>query len=287
MNREAFDRVVMIDWSAASTPGPARPSADRCWLAWGDAGSAPARRPPPEYFRTRDRARARAISLASACAGRVLIGLDFPFGYPAHAGLPSGRELCALLASLVRDGPDGANNRFEAAAALNARIAARLGLTRGPFWGLSRGVALADPPPTKPVPYPVTEFRRVEALLRSRGLHPQPAFKLAGVGSVGSQTILGLASVHAMLNDPALAGRCALWPFHPHAGPGRVVLAEIWPSLGAHHERRHRIKDARQVAAARDAVLDHPDPAELLAIPRAERDAAEREGWILGVGAGA
>jgi len=49
----------------------------------------------------------------------VLVGFDFAFGYPAEAGLPAGRALCARLASLVRDEAHGANNRFEVAGLLN------------------------------------------------------------------------------------------------------------------------------------------------------------------------
>jgi precorrin-8X/cobalt-precorrin-8 methylmutase len=279
----AFERVIMADWSAASTPGPPRPAPDRCWLAWGDAGSVPRRRPAPIYCRTRAEACARIQSLASACPGRTLVGLDFPFGYPRDAGLPSGRALCELLARLIRDEPDGANNRFEAAARLNAGLAAHRGVQAGPFWGCARGVMLPGLPATRPVPYPVTEYRRVETLLRARGRYPQPVFKLAGVGSVGSQTLLGLAGVHRMLADPALTRRGVLWPFETAAGvaPDAVVFAEIWPSLGGHRSRRHPIKDARQVAAARDEVLD--GDADPLHVPPDERDAATAEGWILGV----
>ncbi|MBM4109320.1 MAG: hypothetical protein FJ255_11035 [Phycisphaerae bacterium] len=273
-----FDRVVMVDWSASSAVGPTRPSPDRCWLACGDR----AQRCQPEYLRTRLEAQERIVDLAASCPGRVLVGMDFPFGYPREAGLPVGRRLCRLLAELIEDGPDGANTRFEAAAELNRRLERAHGPGQAPFWGHPRGRVLADLTPTKPRSCRLGEYRAVERLLRSWGLPPQSAFKLAGVGSVGSQTLLGLACVHRMLADRRLAARALLWPFETGSIPAdAVVFAEIWPSLGEHARQPFEIKDARQVAAARDEVLDADDQATLLSAPD-DPDAAA-EGWILGV----
>jgi hypothetical protein len=68
------------------------------------------------------------------------VGFDFAFGYPADAGLPGGRALCARLAGLIRDEPDGANNRFEAAGILNREIQAAFGGGfDGPVWGHPAG----------------------------------------------------------------------------------------------------------------------------------------------------
>lgn len=273
-----FDLVVMADWSAASTPGPRRPAQDRCWIAFGDARQ----RPPPVYLRTRLAAQDLILTLADSCRGRVLIGMDFPFGYPADADLPRGRDLCRLLASLVADHPDGSNTRFHAAAQLNRRLEDRHGPGQTPFWGCPYTRALPGLAPTKPRHCRLSEFRAVEQLLRSRGRSPQSAYKLAGVGSVGSQTLLGLSGVHRMLHDPRIARRARLWPFETDRIPPRaVVFAEIWPSLGDHQRQPYPIKDARQVAAARDHVLDIPHPAALLDTPAHAHVA--REGWILGV----
>ncbi len=268
----------MVDWSAASTVGPARPAPDRCWLAFGDAR----RRPDPEYLRTRLDAQELIVSLAASCPGRVLIGLDFPFGYPRDADLPSGRRLCRLLAALIDDRPDGSNTRFRAAAALNRRLERHHGPGQTPFWGCPNGRSLPGLSAIRPRQCRLQQYRAVEQLLHSRGHRPQSAFKLAGIGSVGSQTLLGLACVHRMLEDSRIACRALLWPFETdRLPPDAVVFAEIWPSLADHDRQPHAIRDARQVAAARDLILDAPDPAALLATPD---DADSRiEGWILGV----
>lgn len=273
-----FDRVVMVDWSAASTVAPPRPSADRCWLAWGGSRE----RPAPEYFRTRLDAQQRIVDLAASSPGRVLVGMDFPFGYPRDAKLPHGRALCALLDGLIDDRVDGTNTRFQAAGELNRRLSAIHGPDQAPFWGHPHGRTFDDLTPTKPRGCRLSEYRAVERLLRSWGLPPQSAFKLAGVGSVGSQTLLGLACIHRMLLHPRLAARAVLWPFETRSlAPDAVVFAEIWPSLGDHASQPFPIKDARQVAAARDEVLDADDPSILLFAPDDADSAAE--GWILGV----
>ncbi len=285
-----FALVVMADWSAASTRGPARPSRDRCWIAWGRGGQ----RPEPEYMRTRQEARGRILELAAAERGPVLIGFDFPFGYPAGSGLGSGRALCASLAELIEDHPDGTNNRFQVAGRLNRQIQARSGCPRGPFWGHPQGRLFSDLQPTKPRPFPLPEYRLVEKRLASLGI--QSAWKLYTTASVGSQALLGLPTIHWLLSRPELAGRGRLWPFETEwerrlgassAGAGPVVLAEIWPRLFDHKHLPHPIKDARQVTAVRDWVLDDQErllsalarPAEL--DDAAERCAREVEGWVV------
>ena len=96
-------------------------------------------RPEPCYFRTRADAEAFIRERLLAEPGRALVGFDFAFGYPAEAGLPAGRALCARLAAMVRDAPDGTNNRFEVAGLLNREIQATLaGEFDGPFWGHPR-----------------------------------------------------------------------------------------------------------------------------------------------------
>ena len=100
------------------------------------------------YFPTRGAAvewLAGCLAAERAAGRRVLVGFDFPFGYPAGfaeavTGEPRALALWAHLASLLRDDPaTNANNRFEVAAALNA---ARPG--PGPFWGNGLAQELPD-----------------------------------------------------------------------------------------------------------------------------------------------
>jgi hypothetical protein len=280
----------MADWSAASTRGPARPARDRCWVAWGRPRR---RRPPPRYFRTRPEAEAFIRGLLVAEPGSALVGFDFVFGYPAEAGLPAGRALCARLAALIHEGADGSNNRFEVAGLLNREIQAALGGGfRGPFWGHPAGRRFRHLRPTRPRPFPrfVSDGRLAERRLASRGI--QSPWKLYTRGAVGSQALMGLPAVHRLLTDPALAARARLWPFETQwadsIGADSVVIAEVWPSLVDCRDQPYPIKDACQVAAMRDWMLDEPAAlARSLARPAGLTEAEalicrSTEGWIAG-----
>ncbi len=94
----------MADWSAASTRARRGPRG----IAAGSRGAAPVSRGRRRsYFRTRPEAEAFIFGLLVGEPGAALVGFDFAFGYPADAGLPAGRALCARLDSLIRDEPDG------------------------------------------------------------------------------------------------------------------------------------------------------------------------------------
>ena len=221
------------------------------------------------------------------------MGFDFAFGYPAEAGLPAGRTLCATLAALIRDDAHGANNRFEVAGRLNREIQTALGESfDGPFWAHPTGHAYPHLSPKRPRPFParIPNGRLVERRLARRGI--QSPWKLYTVGAVGSQTLLGLPSVHRLLTDPALGHRTRLWPFETAwdqaIGDDAIVVAEIWPSLVDRGAQTYEIKDQCQVAAVRDWALAEPAAlAAALARPAAltddeERIARELEGWIVG-----
>jgi hypothetical protein len=266
-----------------------RPARDRCWVAWGRAGE---ERPAPRYFRTRLEAEAFIFGLLVGEPGAALVGFDFAFGYPANAGLPAGRALCARLAALIRDEPEGANNRFEVAGMLNREIQAGLGGGfDGPFWGHPAGHRYPHLSPTRPRPFPprISDGRLVERRLASRRI--QSPWKLFTRASVGSQTLVGLPAVHRLLTNPALSARARLWPFETKwdaaVDRDNVVVAELWPSLVDCRDQPYPIKDQCQVAAVRDWALDAPDAlARSLARPpdlsdEDERTARECEGWIV------
>ncbi len=256
--------VVMADWSAAATPRPKRPSPDACWLAYGWHGRRD--RPPPEYFRTRRDIEARIRALLAEHRGPALVGLDFSLGYPLDEEgrplMPTGRALARMMTRTLRDAADGANNRFDVAADLNRQLARRLG-GPGPFWGCPPRAARPALGPKKPAS-PAPEWRAVERRLRGAGLRPHSVWKLYTTGSVGSQTLLGLAAVGRWLDDPDLGPRIRLWPFddgfrRPRSARG-VVIAEVWPSLLplSFAAGGPEIKDAQQVAALRDLAVTQP-----------------------------
>lgn len=276
-----FDRIVIADWSAASSPSPAPPSADAIWLGAADAAGVTA-----TYHRTRAEAAAALtaeVAAALAQGQRLLVGADFPFGYPAGfavavTGRPGALAVWDWLTARIEDGPDNRNNRFAVAAAINARFP---GI--GPFWGRPRHLVLPDLPDRgrDRRGHGMAERRVCEARLPGT----QPVWKLYTTGSVGSQALLGIP-VLARLRA-AFPGRVAVWPVEPWAD-APVVLAEVWPSLLAARVRAAQaagegpVKDAVQVRLlAAHLLAQGPGIARLLA-PDAPAAALAEEGWILG-----
>jgi precorrin-8X/cobalt-precorrin-8 methylmutase len=74
-----FDTYVFVDWSAKDTPAVGR---DSIWIATGNHDNSPIR---AENVPTRSQARLRLAQLLCGAVKhrrRVLVGLDFPYGYP-------------------------------------------------------------------------------------------------------------------------------------------------------------------------------------------------------------
>ncbi|MEO0999465.1 MAG: molybdenum cofactor synthesis domain-containing protein [Pseudomonadota bacterium] len=288
-----FDTVLMVDWSSRNAPSPRRPTGDAIWI--GSAGDGAA---PPAYFRTRAAAMgwlAAALAAARAEGRRVLVGFDFPFGYPAgFAGAVTGRaEALALwswLAARVADDAENANNRFDVAAAINARLP---GI--GPFWGRPASRDLPDLPARgrERSGHGFAERRIVER----RVARAQPVWKLFTTGSVGGQVLVGLPALER-LRRAAFSDALAIWPFEGGlAVPDRpMVIAEIYPSLlGAEvaaARAEGEILDAAQVRVTADAfhALDWAGGLAPLFSGAPELTPGERhvveteEAWILGAG---
>ncbi len=286
----AFDRFVVVDWSASSTP---KTGADSIWVAVLDRHA---------EVRTHNVAtRAGALDLLSELTrtpGRCLVGVDFSLGYPrgtaAALGL-GGIEWSAtweLIADAVVDDDRNANNRFEVAAAMNTQMSAG----PGPFWGCPRSRRTAHLTTTKVPSDPLPEWRIVEARLRERGMRPFSSWQLLGAGAVGSQSLLGIAAVATLVRRVAEQGRSVdVWPFTSGLGvpAGDVVVAEVWPTLVgvtgvSGPEWDGRVRDERQVVAtarwlaAGDASTDL-DSWFSPAVAASSRAIVRREeGWVLG-----
>ena len=135
-----FDTIAMLDWSGGGDTGR-QPRKDAIWLGITRNGVDEA----PSYLRNRAEAEAALMSLieAEVTAGRrLLIGVDFPFGFPA--GFARGLTGCDnpfavwdWLETVIADGPQ-ANNRFDVAGEINRRFPGV-----GPFWfnGVKREIA--------------------------------------------------------------------------------------------------------------------------------------------------
>jgi hypothetical protein len=264
-----FDRILIADWSAAGALSPARPSANAIWLGQTDRSGT-----QTHYHRSRASAEAaisQAITEAETTGESLLIGFDFPMGYPqgfakALTGQASAAAVWAYLAAEITDHAQK-NNRFDVAAKINARL--------GPlFWGRPADLRLPALPATKACDYTrgIAERRHVETLVRSA----QPVWKLYTTGAAGSQGLIGQPMIHR------LAPRAAIWPFQP---PAQITLAEVYPSLLARAVKADpaAIKDEAQVRLLSRALFTLSQQGQLA--PLFDTPAiAREEGWILGAG---
>ena len=272
-----FDSVVAVDWSGGSDTGP-RPRADAIWIA----RAMPAGEPEAEYLRNRLAAEERLTELLTqerAAGRRVLLGVDFPLGYPAGfaAALTGRAEPLALwdwIEARIEEGPAG-SNRFDLAGAINADFP---GI--GPFWGngLKRDIAHLPRKGRAREGHGLPERRAAERHLPGTF----SCWQLSGAGAVGSQALTGVA-VLARLRRRFAA---AVWPFEPVADAS-VVITEIWPGL---------IEDAVRAATGPDDIRDAVQvrlmaralarlaPDRLAAMLEDLPPEAAEEGWILGIG---
>ena len=257
-----FDSILIVDWSANNRPKLGRDSLWYC-LRSRD-GSITTKNPA-----TRERAMAEITEIASSQSGRVLIGFDFPFGYP---GMPW-RAAWDEIASLVTDGPDNANNRFWVAEEMNRRLTGG----PGPFWGCPPMHASEFLTTTQPAQ------RGPSRLTDRRGA--QPVWKLSYQGAPGGQSILGIPRVMKLreaLHDSAI------WPFETglRVPRERVVIAEVYPSLIRLAAGPGQVKDQAQVQTLASHFATSGNLPLYFAPPLSDPDRArveQEEGWILGM----
>lgn len=296
----AFDAYVVVDWSGNSTPKIGR---DSIWIA-----HATRRRTGLDVALTNPRTRAQAyrdllelLRTAVREDERILVGFDFPFGYPAGFARALGldgepwRAVWRELTRLIVDGEDNRNNRWEVAAELNRRT----GAVAGPFWN-APAAALATGLRATREPFPLAcgdselrEYRAAEQHLRTTGRLAHSCWKLYTAGSVGSQALLGIPVLERLRSHPELTAVSAVWPFETgfalEHGTGPVIVhAEIWPGAFPLDLTIHQIKDAAQVHGLATMLARLDDDGALVAHftgPAARPDVAillNEEAWILG-----
>ncbi|MEM9031053.1 MAG: molybdopterin guanine dinucleotide synthesis [Pseudomonadota bacterium] len=269
-----FSSFAVVDWSSGNDTG-ARPRKDAIWAGAVLGG----RELDPVYLRNRDTAMAWLCQLISSeldHGRRLMIGFDFPFGYPegfatALTGAADPLEVWEFYARNLDDTPRG-NTRFDLAGALNAQLPGT-----GPFWfnGLKRDVAhLPRKKHDRTPDHGQAERRRAEC--RAQGSFT--CWQMGGAGSVGGQVMTGMARL-ARLRQ-VFPGKIAVWPFEPLTR--HVALVEVWPSLlrdvvaaegDAIKDRAQVRLTARALAGVSGDILDR-----MLLVDEPE------EGWILGLG---
>jgi molybdopterin molybdotransferase len=265
----SFDTVVMVDWSAGNDRGP-RPTKDAIWIGVQRGAAAE----EPVYQRNRQEAERwlEAFLTAERAEGRrVLVGFDFPFGYPAGfaaalCGSFDPLDLWDWFEARIEDDPK-ANNRFDLAAEINLG----LGSGQGPFWFNTLSRDIEGLPRNKDgYANPFPEKRRCENLAKGAFT----CWQIGGAGAVGGQVMMGLPVLARLRRKFEVA----VWPFQALTAP--IAFVEIWPSLTAGPAPEGMIKDAWQVQQIARQVAQLPS-ARLDAL--LDVDAPE-EGWIFGLG---
>ncbi len=278
-----FASLLSIDYSAASQPTR---GADSIWVGGTLLGEAYL-----ENFATREALHQwldRQLEQHLREGARLLAGFDFAFGYPRGFAQALGLRgvpwdaTWRYFAKLIQDAPNNKNNRFQVADALNQQLGAQ-----AVFWGRPAHLDLPNLPARKTVRYDqgLVEWRAFEALGRARvqgkrrisGM--QPGWKLAYAGSVGSQSLMGIARLQG--HRARLGDQLAIWPFEAADRP--LVFAEIYPSMFAFDHLDHPVKDARQVQAVAQAMA----AADLRTWLDRDQFASDpeiiaEEGWLLG-----
>lgn len=296
-----FDVYLALDWSAQSSPSPAKPTKDALWLAEKCAeGVMPYQEKPEHYFRTRAECEAHLHSLLAYhlnAGRRVFLGVDYALGYPAGFAEAIGQRgettawwyVWETLAELVEEGERNRNNRFQVAALLNERAEQHL------FWGGPKSVM--TPYLRATLTRGGTDIPRWRITERVQKPLPQETWKLYGAGSVGGQTLLGIPFAYRIRTYPDFAPRAAVFPFEANAATLRehtgasLLIAEIFPSITPLPIDPALIRDQSQVRntaeyfASLDAMGDFD---ALLTLPsfltETERQTCEQEeGWIVGV----
>ena len=296
-----FQTHIIVDWSARSDPSGPNPEKNAIWWAVARVDGDGVTVCEPEYARTRHcalRRLARLIADELDSGRRLLVGFDFPFGYPEGVAACLTGEARTLtlwdwLDQRIIDRRDNRNNRFDVAVEINSAYPGC-----GPCWG-------RHPQWDYPT-IPLREAERTE-----RGDHPREhriadqcaenaktVWQLFGRGSVGSQVLLGVPTLMRLMENPDIARRAAVWPFQtglqePEAA---AVIAEVYPSLLRTQigERRGEgeILDRAQVRINAEAFA-RLDVGEGLAplfegapwlTPAQRVVILTEEGWILGLG---
>jgi precorrin-8X/cobalt-precorrin-8 methylmutase len=298
--RPLFDSYLMVDWSAANSPRRGRDSIWLYHLQRRGERLIEVERSNPSTRRDAEASLRTTLLGAVAAKRSLLLGCDFSFGYARDFARqlrltgPPWRAVWDEIAGRLQDDERNRNNRFDVAIELNRRISRRA----FPFWGCPTAKAcdhLETRHHRRHHATTLSERRIVEQDGRVKG--PQPAWKLLGTGSVGSQALTGIPVLRRLRDDPELSGHAAVWPFETGLRPlvrgehAPIIFAEIYPSLIKYVETAGEVRDETQMRCIARHLAERDLVGELASLfagdpdlSREERGIVEaEEGWILGV----
>ncbi|QCQ99464.1 cobalamin biosynthesis protein CbiG [Brevundimonas sp. SGAir0440] len=297
-----FDAYIVADWTAAETKKLGDAS---LWI--GVAKRDVRFRLYTETHNVATRAEGEAL-LASILADhrkrgdRVLVGLDFNFGYPVGTaarlkldGTPW-QAMWKFIASNIVDKADNTNNRYQVAAKMNRLMTDEA----WPLWGApakqaQRWLTTTKPPAGSGADIP--EFRATENAARKGRLQPKSVWQMHGAGAVGGQTLVGIPAVRRLLESLGPSG--AVWPYGTgwrtltpdDVEPLSALFVEVWPSIFETRLQPGEFKDQAQVRSTAEALARMDEVGDLAkafappkdATPELIAQVEQEEGWILGV----
>jgi hypothetical protein len=269
-----------------------------------------------QYFRTRLQAFQHLQQnlekvLQSRDRERVLLGVDFSLGAPAgwsdllglHGPGAPWQRWWEEVRQGIEDHPNQSNNRFQAAAHWNTVVSG--GQLPGPFWGRPQRINLPNLPPRSPsFPFLSPQGHAVarKRIVEMRLPGTQELWKLMGIGSVGSQSLLGVAMCHRLRFESSFRDAIGIWPMEtgflssPASDWPPIVLAEVWPGMAKQQVRQWQdahpesIPDQAQVAALalhlrdldrQQQLINWLGPPTNLSNQQMEQ-VLQEEGWIAG-----
>ena len=238
---------------------------------------------------------------------RVLLGLDFDFGFPAGTAALlklEGRPWDAMgkfLSTNIVDKADNSNNRYQVAAKINRLMTDQ----PWPFWGAPASQAQRWLTTTKPADEDVSkipEYRLTEEAGLKKKLAAKSVWQMHGAGAIGGLTLVGLPMLRRLLDK--LGTSAAIWPFgtgwrelgEDDIAPLSALVVEVLPSMfkATRLENSEGVKEYKTQAEVRTAaeafaVMDDegklskafapPSKTSATAIKKVE----DEEGWILGI----
>lgn len=290
-----FQAYVMVDWSAAAKPAT---GADSIWIGVLKRNV----RFQLAFESHNPATRAEAESLINGIlddlkrkSERVLLGFDFPLGFPRGVAAslkldgPAWRATLDFVAREMKDKPTNANNRFQVGAKMNRLMTGEA----FPFWGAparDEQTMLSAKRPREHREGDLPEFRFADQAMKGAS----SIWKLYYQGSVGGQALTGMPVVKRLKD--ARGPRLHIWPFETGWRPLQptdienvdVVVAEIYPSMLPAAARTGEIKDQAQVRALAERFAALDEKSQLAPLFGPAKDDPRRavveneEGWILG-----
>lgn len=297
-----FDAYIIADWTAAEGKKLGEQS---LWI--GVAKRDVRFRLYTETHNVATRAEGEAL-LASLLAehrkrgDRVLLGLDFNFGFPAGTAQRlklDGRPWDAMgkfLSANVVDKADNTNNRYQVAAKINRLMTDEA----WPFWGAPAKQAqrwLTTTKPPEGAGADIPEFRATEIASKKGKLVPKSVWQMHGAGATGGLTLLGVPMLRRLLDRQGAAA--TVWPFNTgwreltaaDVEPLSVLVAEVWTALFDGKPATGEFKTQAQVRGTAEAIARLDEAGDLqkaFAPPKGADEGLiaaveQEEGWILGV----